>query len=121
MTCGRFRFPSAAILVVTTTLWCACGSGDQRTLQRLGSAKADSASGNVADNPPAGDTARATVKRRTTSDLRVRVRDQDALDQRVVSHDSESDHVNESDDGGDPPPWARGHRHGHARGHPKGD
>ena len=70
-----------AALVGAAGLVLGCGGGDDETLRRLGSSKADStpvasSSGDVrpANERELRDTARAT------SDLRLRVRDQDALD-----------------------------------------
>jgi len=67
-------------LAGAVTLVFGCGGGDDETLRRLESRKADSArdtsSGGVRT---AADSARRDSSR-TTSDLRLRVRDRDALD-----------------------------------------
>lgn len=112
MPCRRSHFPPLAILVIAAAVCCACGSDNQRTLQRLGSSKADSATDSAAGNLGAADSARIATKRGTTSDLRVRVRDRDALGETGVPRESD-DLGDEADDG--PPPWAHGH--GHRRGH----
>lgn len=119
MRCRRLHFLLDAALIAATILCCACGADNQRTLQRLGSSKADSARDGVAAILPAGDTAQAAAERGVTSDVRVRVRDQDALSQEAMSR--QSGDVNARDDGGGPPPWSHGHGRGRGRGHHKGD
>jgi hypothetical protein len=71
--------PLAFVCVATLVL--GCGAGDDETLRRLGSAKADSAplTSSSGDVRATNDTAHRDSSR-TTSDLRLRVRDQDALD-----------------------------------------
>jgi hypothetical protein len=62
-------------LAGAVTLVFGCGGGDGETLRRLESAKADSAR----DSSRVADSVRRDSSR-TTSDLRLRVRDRDVLD-----------------------------------------
>lgn len=112
MPCRRSHVPPLASLVLAAAVCCACGSDNQRTLQRLGSSKADSATDSAAGSLRAVDSTRIATKRGMTSDLRVRVRDRDALGETGVMR--ESDDLGDEADGG-PPPWAHGHGHGHHR------
>jgi hypothetical protein len=89
-----------------------CGGGSDKTLRRLGSSKIDTAHHTSSDGDvrPSDERDRGDSVARKTSELRLRVRDRDALDPSQVRV-PRADTVDRDDDADARPDKGRGRKH----------